>query len=737
MTRMTRSTGQEEAGARHGRRAVALACALLALAFSPHAAQARLGDLDPSFDGDGIAVPDVGAPTAALRAAVLRPDGRVVAAGRAVNGATAQNELLVLQLTPDGELDPTFGGGAIRYLPFGEDAEVAALALAPGGDILAAGAASAGSVAATPRPHLVRISPGGARTEIPVPLPTFLNPAALTGVAALPDGRIALGGWGAIGGHEVFVAGRLLPGGAPDPTFNGDGNADGFVIADFGAAIPARAAALAATDDGAMTLAGVASPVGGAPLPTQAAVARFTAAGAPETSFDDDGELLIIYSPPFAGSSRFLGAAMLGGGLLATGSLAAGSQGVLQRLTADGSFDQTHGSPGGPAGAAVWQSGPLSAGEAVAARAAGGALVAGRTGTGNTAALQTAWFTPSGAFDPAGGGLRTHLIGLPSGGPPVGLALGAGEVSVVAGTTAQQQPFVARFAPNAAPTAALTGPADVPVGAPAAFDAAGSTDPEGEQLRYAFDLDGNGSYEFDGGTNALALRSFAVPGAYTVGVRVSDPRGASATATHAIAVRTAPEPLPQPVLGEQGVGQPLRGIVRFRLPGTKKFVRMRELTAIPNGTEIDVRKGRILLTVLHDATGRLDGARFFAGRFIFRQGGGDTPITRLKLSGGSFENCTAGAQASTLAVISSVIDGTGTRSSRRVRRLWGSGRGRFRTRGRYGAATVRGTKWLTLDRCDGTKVRVVRGKVSVQDLVHPNRRAELVTAGEKTFVPYR
>jgi hypothetical protein len=86
---------------------------------------------------------------------------------------------------------------------------------------------------------------------------------------------------------------------------------------------------------------------------------------------------------------------------------------------------------------------------------------------------------------------------------------------------------------------------------------------------------------------------------------------------------------------------------------------------------------------------------------------------------------------------SSVADGTGTRTKRRVRKLWGDGRGRFRTRGRYGAATVRGTKWLTLDRCDGTKVRVVRGKVSVQDLVRPNRRPQLVKAGGKAFVRYK
>ena len=72
-----------------------------------------------------------------------------------------------------------------------------------------------------------------------------------------------------------------------------------------------------------------------------------------------------------------------------------------------------------------------------------------------------------------------------------------------------------------------------------------------------------------------------------------------------------------------------------------------------------------------------------------------------------------------------------------MRKLWGDGRGRFRTRGRYGAATVRGTRWLTLDRCDGTKVRVVRGKVAVKDLARPNRRPKLLRAGQSTLVPHR
>jgi hypothetical protein len=51
-----------------------------------------------------------------------------------------------------------------------------------------------------------------------------------------------------------------------------------------------------------------------------------------------------------------------------------------------------------------------------------------------------------------------------------------------------------------------------------------------------------------------------------------------------------------------------------------------------------------------------------------------------------------------------------------VRQLWGNGKGRFRTRGNYSSATVRGTFWLTADRCDGTFTRVRQGVIEVRDL---------------------
>ena len=61
-------------------------------------------------------------------------------------------------------------------------------------------------------------------------------------------------------------------------------------------------------------------------------------------------------------------------------------------------------------------------------------------------------------------------------------------------------------------------------------------------------------------------------------------------------------------------------------------------------------------------------------------------------------------------------------------------RGRIRTRGRYGAATVRGTRWSTIDRCEshprpGTLVVVSKGLVAVRSFALA--RTVLVPAGRR------
>ena len=70
-------------------------------------------------------------------------------------------------------------------------------------------------------------------------------------------------------------------------------------------------------------------------------------------------------------------------------------------------------------------------------------------------------------------------------------------------------------------------------------------------------------------------------------------------------------------------------------------------------------------------------------------------------------------------------------ASKPVRRLWGKGKGRFRTKGRYASGTVRGTNWLTEDFCSGTQIRVVAGIVQVDDLVL--KKTIMVHPGHKYF----
>ena len=80
---------------------------------------------------------------------------------------------------------------------------------------------------------------------------------------------------------------------------------------------------------------------------------------------------------------------------------------------------------------------------------------------------------------------------------------------------------------NRDPVASLSAsPAAVAGGGEVSFDASGSSDPEGLQLRYAWDLDGNGSFETDGGTSPTIRRAYTGTTTFNARVRVSDPHGA-------------------------------------------------------------------------------------------------------------------------------------------------------------------------------------------------------------------
>ncbi len=71
----------------------------------------------------------------------------------------------------------------------------------------------------------------------------------------------------------------------------------------------------------------------------------------------------------------------------------------------------------------------------------------------------------------------------------------------------------------------------------------------------------------------------------------------------------------------------------------------------------------------------------------------------------------------------------------KTRRLWGAGKGNFRTTGKVSSATVRGTTWLVQDTCTTTLTRVARGKVTVRDFV--KKKNVIVKAGKKYVARHR
>ena len=126
-----------------------------------------------------------------------------------------------------------------------------------------------------------------------------------------------------------------------------------------------------------------------------------------------------------------------------------------------------------------------------------------------------------------------------------------------------------------------------------------------------------------------------------------------------------------------------------------KFVPLTD-GVVPNGSEIDAKHGSVKIT-----TSSGEVAVFFGGRFKISQNGG---ITTLTLSE-PLDCRKAKGKAAAAA------------KKPKTRKLWGDGKGKFRTKGQYSAATVRGTRWLVQDTCTTTLTRVAQGVVSVRDAV--------------------
>jgi Tol biopolymer transport system component len=175
-----------------------------------------------------------------------------------------------------------------------------------------------------------------------------------------------------------------------------------------------------------------------------------------------------------------------------------------------------------------------------------------------------------------------------------------------------------------------------------------------------------------------------------------------------------------PAGGKVFVSVPASGaFASVAVPGIKgrRFVPLTGARQLPVGSILDTRRGSLTLTSASTKAGEVFSGIFSAGVFQTLQS--RTGLTTLPLKGSSFRPC---------AARSSGHRASAALTRRVIRRMRGNASGRFRTRGRYSAATVRGTIWETIDRCDGTLTKVRRGVVVVRD--NRKRRNITVRAGK-------
>ena len=206
----------------------------------------------------------------------------------------------------------------------------------------------------------------------------------------------------------------------------------------------------------------------------------------------------------------------------------------------------------------------------------------------------------------------------------------------------------------------------------------------------------------------------------------------------AIVSSGGPLPPPEPpVAGETFNAVPEGGDVLVRRPADGQLLPLEEGASLPVGTHVDVRDGGVdIQTAPAEGVERpTQDAHFEGGMFKLGQKGSGNRIVTIDLMHGEFkEACGPLSRAERRAMTrkrrnGAVARAAGSSGDRVLRRLWGKGKGRFRTRGRHAAATVRGTSWSIADRCDQTSVRVHEGVVDVEDLI--TGEVTTLTAGER------
>jgi uncharacterized delta-60 repeat protein len=265
------------------------------------------GSLDKSFSGDGKRIFGWGALSRATAVLVLG-NGKLLLGG--FSGPEGGN-MQAARLNANGALDPTFGTDGRATVDFGGDDFAVSMARQANGRVLLAGRSTAsGAVVARLRAN------GALDPDFDGDGRVALGGGSLSAVLVQPDRKIVVAGNAM--GSELMTVTRLMPNGAPDTTFDGDGTA----TINFGSLADLLGDA-ALQPDGKLVVAGSTQATG------EFAIARLNPNGSPDTTFGGDGKATVDFGVAAFGNAVTL---QSNGRIVAAGERTGGDDFALARL---------------------------------------------------------------------------------------------------------------------------------------------------------------------------------------------------------------------------------------------------------------------------------------------------------------------------------------------------------------------------------------------------------------------
>ena len=346
---------------------------------------------------------------------------------------------------------------------------------------------------------------------------------------------------------------------------------------------------------------------------------------------------------------------------------------------------------------------------------------------------------------PAAGSTFTGWSGACSGTDTCQVTMSA-DMAVTATFTANPTPSTppATPPPPGAPTPVVTGAPTAVTDAGAGFT--GSVNPEGLATTVYFQYGLDKRYSQVGASGASYIQqtpaqqvgpdftthdvgpiavSGLIPNA-VYHVRLVATNSAGTAVGQDVTFKTELAPLPgPPTLGQTVNVAPVSGLVFVVIHG--QLVPLTQPEQVGQGTILDSLHGTFQLVIAPGGGLAHDTA---AGRKIKTQAGqfGGAVVRLNQASSG------ANRGLITVMMVESAFKGSPSQaicrapgasgdaraasvSSKVIQLLHASAHGKFSTSGRYSAATVRGTVWTIIARCDGTLVRDIKDEVVVRDFV--------------------